>query len=305
MAVAARARAVEWRGIERGLRGAGARLWRFSRLNPAGAIGAAVVIALTLLAILAPIIRPYDPTEFVAVRYARPFENAADGGLLLFGSDHLGRDEFSRLLYGARVSLTVGFTAPLLGVAVGTLLGIVSAYFGRVVDLILQRFVDTLLVLPYLVIVITITVAFGFTMKVVIFAVALGSGINAVRIVRSHVLSVRGTLYVEAQRAIGSSSLRIILLHLVPNTLPVSIVLVTVGIAAAIVTEAQLSFLGLGIAPPTPSWGNMLSGAQDRFELGPHLAIWPGVMISITVLAMSLFGDAVRDVMDPRLRGRR
>jgi peptide/nickel transport system permease protein len=191
-----------------------------------------------------------------------------------------------------------------MGVAVGTLIGIASGYFGGLFDLILQRFVDTLLVLPGLVIVITIAVAFGFTMTVVICALALFSAIGSIRIIRSHVLSLRQSLFIEAQRSIGSSSLRIVVLHLVPNTLPVSLVLVAVGIAGAIVAEAQLSFLGIGIKPPTPSWGNMLSGAQNRFDLGPHLAVIPGVMISITVLAMNLLGDAVRDMIDPRLRGR-
>ena len=256
-----------WESTQQRFKGVGAKLWRFSRLNPAGAIGAAIVIAIVLLAILAPFVSPFDPTTFVADRYQSPFESAKNGGFLLFGSDHLGRDEFSRLLYGARVSLVVGFSAPRIGVTVGTLIGIVSAYYGKLVDLILQRFVDTLIVLPGLVIAITVTVAFGFTMSVVIFALALFSGISSIRIVRSHVLSLRESEYIEAQRAIGSSSLRIIMLHLVPNTMPVSVVLVAVGIAGAIVAEAQLSFLGIGINPPTPSWGNMLSGAQNQFDL--------------------------------------
>ena len=262
------------------------------------------MIIITAMAIGAPLVASNDPSTFVATRFLGWLESANDGGFLLLGSDHLGRDEFSRILYGGRVSLLVGFSAPLLGVTAGTLLGIASAYFGGVFDLILQRFVDTLLVLPGLVIIITVAAAFGFTMTVLIFALALFSAVGSVRVIRSHVLSVRGSLFIEAQRAIGSSSLRIIILHLVPNTLPVSVVLVAVGISGAIVAEAQLSFLGLGITPPTPSWGNMLSGAQNSFDLGPHLAIWPGVMITITVLAMNLFGDAVRDVMDPRLRGR-
>ncbi len=288
----------------RGLSVAAGKIGTFARLNPAGALGAAFMVVLVVLALGAPLVAPHDPTSFVATRYLGMLETATDGGPLLFGSDQLGRDEFSRILYGGRVSLMVGFLAPLLGVAVGTLIGISSAYFGGLVDLILQRFVDTLLVLPGLVIVITIAVAFGFTMTVVIFALALFSAIGSIRIIRSHVLSLRQSLFIEAQRSIGSSPLRIVMLHLVPNTLPVSIVLVAVGIAGAIVAEAQLSFLGIGITPPTPSWGNMLSGAQNRFDLGPHLAVVPGVMISVTVLAMNLVGDAVRDMIDPRLRGR-
>lgn len=263
------------------------------------------MMILAVMTIGAPLVASNDPNTFVGTRFLGLFEFASDGGFLLLGSDHLGRDEFARILYGGRVSLLVGFSAPLIGVSIGTLVGIASAYFGGLFDLILQRFVDTLLVLPGLVIVITVAVAFGFTMKVVIFALALFSAIGSVRVIRAHVLSLRESLFIEAQRSIGSSSLRIIVLHLVPNTLPVSIVLVAVGIAGAIVAEAQLSFLGIGITPPTASWGNMLSGSQNRFDLGPHLAIIPGIMISITVLATNLLGDAVRDVIDPRLRGRR
>jgi peptide/nickel transport system permease protein len=262
------------------------------------------MLLMVALAALAPVVAPFDAAKFVTSRYEGLFGEAKGGEFLLFGSDHLGRDELSRLLYGGRVSLLVGFSAPLIGVAIGTLVGIVSAYYGKIFDILLQRLVDTMLVLPGLVIVIVVATAFGFTMTVVICALALFSTIGSIRVVRSHVLSLREAQFVEAQRAIGSSSLRIILVHLVPNTLPVSIVLVAVGIAGAIVAEAQLSFLGIGIKPPTPSWGNMLSGAQNRFDLGPHLAIMPGIMISIAVLAMNLFGDAVRDALDPRLRGR-
>ncbi|MCH8868924.1 MAG: ABC transporter permease [Chloroflexi bacterium] len=294
-----------WRRVQTVATGAGGWAWRFARLNPAGAIGAVVMMILAVMTVGAPLVASNDPNTFVATRYLGLFEFASDGGFLLLGSDHLGRDEFARILYGGRVSLLVGFSAPLIGVSIGTLMGIASAYFGGLFDLILQRFVDTLLVLPGLVIVITVAVAFGFTIKVVIFALALFSAIGSVRVIRAHVLSLRESLFIEAQRSIGSSSLRIIVLHLVPNTLPVSIVLVAVGIAGAIVAEAQLSFLGIGITPPTASWGNMLSGSQNRFDLGPHLAIIPGIMISITVLATNLLGDAVRDVIDPRLRGRR
>lgn len=280
-------------------------VWRFARQNPAGAVGGVIMLTMVALAAFAPLITPFDAADFVANRYEGLFGEGKKGEFLLFGSDYLGRDELSRLLYGGRVSLMVGFSAPLIGVAIGTLIGIVSAYYGSILDILLQRLVDTMLVLPGLVIVIVVATAFGFTMTVVICALALFSTIGSIRVVRSHVLSLREAQYIEAQRAIGSSSLRIVMLHLFPNTLPVSIVLVAVGIAGAIVAEAQLSFLGIGIKPPTPSWGNMLSGAQTRFDLGPHLAIMPGIMISIAVLAMNLFGDAVRDALDPRLRGSR
>ena len=277
---------------------------RLIRQNPAGAIGAVVVLVILLGAIFAPFITPFDYESFASSRYTKPMGNAMDGSLMLLGSDNLGRDQFTRLLYGGRISLLVGFVSPIIGVAIGSLLGIVSAYYGKWTDLLLQRLTDTLLILPGLVILMTVTASFGFTITVVLLALALFSMIGTIRVVRSHVLGLRGAQFIDAQRAIGSSDLRVIFIHLLPNTLPVAVVLVAVGIAGAIVAEAQLSFLGLGIAPPVPTWGNMLNGAQSRFDLGPHLAIWPGVFISVTVLALNLVGDAVRDIMDPRLRGR-
>ena len=277
---------------------------RLIRQNPAGAIGAVVVLLILLGAIFAPIITPFDYESFASNRYTKPMGNAMDGSLMLLGSDNLGRDQFTRLLYGGRISLLVGFVSPIIGVAIGSFLGIVSAYYGKWTDLLLQRVTDTLLILPGLVILMTVTASFGFTITVVLLALALFSMISTIRVVRSHVLGLRGAQFIDAQRAIGSSDLRVIFIHLLPNTLPVAVVLVAVGIAGAIVAEAQLSFLGLGIAPPVPTWGNMLNGAQSRFDLGPHLAIWPGIFISVTVLGLNLVGDAVRDIMDPRLRGR-
>ena len=280
------------------------RSHRLIRQNPAGAIGAVVVLVILLGAIFAPFITPFDYESFASSRYTKPMGNAMDGSLMLLGSDNLGRDQFTRLLYGGRISLLVGFVSPIVGVAIGSFLGIVSAYYGKWTDLLLQRVTDTLLILPGLVILMTVTASFGFTITVVLLALALFSMISTIRVVRSHVLGLRGAQFIDAQRAIGSSDLRVIFIHLLPNTLPVAVVLVAVGIAGAIVAEAQLSFLGLGIAPPVPTWGNMLNGAQTRFDLGPHLAIWPGVFISVTVLGLNLVGDAIRDIMDPRLRGR-
>ena len=277
---------------------------RLIRQNPAGAVGAFVVLAVLIGAIFAPFITPFEYDSFASSRYTKPMGNSMDGSLMLLGSDNLGRDQFTRLLYGGRISLLVGFVSPIVGVAIGTLLGIVSAYYGKWTDLLLQRITDTLLILPGLIILMTVTASFGFTITVVLLALALFSMIGSIRVVRSHVLGLRGAQFIDAQRAIGSSDLRVIFIHLLPNTLPVTVVLIAVGIAGAIVAEAQLSFLGLGIAPPVPTWGNMLNGAQARFDLGPHLAIWPGIFISVTVLGLNLVGDAVRDIMDPRLRGR-
>ena len=196
----------------------------------------------------------------------------------------------------------VGIMSPLIGVAFGTVLGIASAYFGKVFDLLVQRLVDTVLILPGIVVAMTITVAFGFTVPVVIAALAVSYSASSVRVVRSRALTLSGMQYVEAARAIGSSDTRIIFRHLVPNSLPVSMVLVAVSVGAAITAEAALSFLGIGIQPPIPSWGNMLTRAQQSFDLAPHIAIAPGMAITLVVLAINLFGDSLRDVLDPRLR---
>ena len=226
---------------------------RLIRQNPAGTVGAFVVLIILIGAIFAPFITPFDYETFASSRYTKPMGNAMDGSLMLLGSDNLGRDQFTRLLYGARISLLVGFVSPIIGVAIGSLLGIVSAYYGKWTDLLLQRLTDTLLILPGLVILMTVTASFGFTITVVLLALALFSMIGTIRVVRSHVLGLRGAQFIDAQRAIGSSDLRVIFIHLLPNTLPVAVVLVAVGIAGAIVAEAQLSFLGLGIAPPVPT----------------------------------------------------
>ncbi len=184
-------------------------------------------------------------------------------------------------------------------------MGIASAHYGRWFDLLSQRLVDTLLVLPGLVLAMAITVAFGFTTLVVIIALAVNVVAGTARTVRSHALTLTQMQYVDAARATGVSNWGIILRHLLPNSMAVSIVLFTVSMGSAITAEAALSFLGLGIQPPTPSWGNMLSNAQTFFDLGPHIAIAPGAMITVAVLAINLFGDSLRDVLDPRMRGRR
>ena len=180
----------------------------------------------------------------------------------------------------------VGITAPLIGVTLGTILGIASAHYGRLFDLLSQRLVDTLLVLPGL-------------------ALAVNVVAGTARTVRSHALTLTQMQYVDAARATGVSNWGIIFRHLLPNSMAVSIVLFTVSMGSAITAEAALSFLGLGIQPPTPSWGNMLSNAQTFFDLGPHIAIAPGATITVAVLAINLFGDSLRDALDPRMRGRR
>ena len=275
----------------------------FARNHPTGAVGGIVLGLIILLVALAPVLSPFRYDRTVARQLLPPLSQATlEEGILFIGSDELGRDVVSRLLYGGRVSMFVGIMSPLIGVAFGTVVGIASAYFGKVFDLLVQRLVDTVLILPGIVVAMTITVAFGFTVPVVIAALAVSYSASSVRVVRSRALTLSEMQYVEAARAIGSTDTRIIFRHLVPNSLPVSMVLIAVSVGAAITAEAALSFLGIGIQPPIPSWGNMLTRAQQSFDLAPHIAVAPGLAITFVVLAINLFGDSLRDVLDPRLR---
>ena len=275
----------------------------FGRSHPTGATGGALLFIVIVLVALAEVVSPFRFDRTVGRQLLPPLSQATlEEGTLWLGTDELGRDVVSRLLHGGRVSMFVGIMAPLIGVAFGTVLGIASAYFGKVFDLLVQRLVDTVLILPGIVVAMTITVAFGFTVPVVIAALAVSYSASSVRVVRSRALTLSEMQYVEAARAIGSTDARIIFRHLVPNSLPVSMVLVAVSVGAAITAEAALSFLGIGIQPPIPSWGNMLTRAQQSFDLAPHIAIAPGMAITLVVLAINLFGDSLRDVLDPRLR---
>ena len=275
----------------------------FARNHPTGAAGGFVLGMIILMVALAPVLSPFRYDRTVGRQLLPPMSQATlEEGTLWIGSDELGRDVVSRLLYGGRVSMFVGIMAPLIGVAFGTVVGIASAYFGKLFDLLVQRLVDTVLILPGIVVAMTITVAFGFTVPVVIAALAVSYSASSVRVVRSRALTLSEMQYVEAARAIGSSDTRIIFRHLVPNSLPVSMVLIAVSVGAAITAEAALSFLGIGIQPPTPSWGSMLTRAQMNFDFAPHIAIAPGLAITLVVLAINLFGDSLRDVLDPRLR---
>ena len=282
-----------------------AGLLHFARRHPTGAIGAVVLVIISILVLFANFITPYRYDRTISAMVQAPMSETRDGRTMLLGSDELGRDIVTRLLHGGRTSLMVGIAAPLIGVTLGTILGIASAHYGKLFDLLSQRLVDTLLVLPGLVLAMAITVAFGFTTLVVIIALAVNVVAGTSRIVRSHALTLTQMQYVDAARATGVSNSGIIFRHLLPNSMAVSIVLFTVSMGSAITAEAALSFLGLGIQPPTPSWGNMLSNAQTFFDLGPHIAIAPGATITVAVLAINLFGDSLRDVLDPRLRGRR
>ncbi|MFH1485470.1 MAG: ABC transporter permease [Chloroflexota bacterium] len=287
------------------LRESAARMFRrslaFSRRQPLGAIGAVLLVILVILAIGAPVIAPYDPlavdtkARFVPLTVEHPL-----------GTDKFGRDVLSRLIFGARISLTISLLAVGAGTLVGTFLGVLSGYKGGATDLIIQRIVDVLMGFPSLLFALTIVAVLGGSMINVIIAIAIVQTPPLARVVRGNVLSVKEFQYIEAARAIGCSQLRIALIHLVPNIMAPVVIVATAGLARAILTEATLSFLGLGTPPPTPSWGADLSGlGRAYFERAPWIAIFPGLAISLEVLAVNLLGDTLRDEWDPRLRGSR
>jgi peptide/nickel transport system permease protein len=255
------------------------------------------LIGFSLVAIFAPLLAPCDPYDSVAGRLQSP--NAAHW----MGTDNLGRDLLSRLIYGARISMYVGLAAIVIGTGVGVVLGMISGYAGRWVDVVIQRSMDIMMAFPGLILALALVAMLGNSLRNVLIAVAIGAIPQTVRVIRSAVLGAKEQDYVMAARVIGAPSWRIIFRHLLPNIVAPAIVLASVTFGWAIIVEASLSFLGLGIQPPTPSWGAMLSGPARRYMLSaPWMAIFPGLAISAVIFGINVFGDALRDVLDPRLR---
>lgn len=295
--------ALPWRREASPLRGVGGLLRHMGRLakrKPVGAVSAGVIFLLVLIAIIGPTIAPYDPKAGDADRvllgpsWAHPL-----------GSDQVGRDIFSRILYGARVSLRVSVGAVLLGSCVGVLIGTVSAYFEGVLDKILQRFVDALLAIPLIIIAVMLVSLVSPTLNNLIIALSIAIAPRAARVARGSTLAVKHEQYVEAAIAVGATHTRVIRRHIFPNIFAPILVLLSVTMGGAITAEASLSFLGLG--PPTlVSWGRMLSAEGRQYmQVAWWMAVFPGLTIMLTVLAFNMFGDALRDVLDPRLRGGR
>jgi peptide/nickel transport system permease protein len=278
--------------------------WRvLIRRKPLGAISAVILCGLIATAALAPLIAPYDPYRFNLNERGLPIRLQPPDAKFFFGTDTHGRDVLSRIIYGARVSLIVGFLSVAIGTLAGTLIGLVSGYWEGSIDQALQRLVDTLMAFPGIVLALAVLSVFGQSLPNVILVIGLVIAPGASRVVRGTVLSVKHNTYVDAARAAGASSWRIILRHILPNVFAPILIIASVWLGNAIVIEAALSFLGLGTPPPTPTWGGMLSGEGRRsLETAPYLAIFPGLAISIVVLAFNMFGDAVRDLLDPRLR---
>ena len=274
------------------------RFLRLVREHPLGATGAVVVVLLAVMALFAPVISPYDPVAQDAQRVLH--SPGADHWL---GADNLGRDIWSRIAFGARVSLGVGFLSVLLGSAVGAMAGVVGGYFGRYADALLQQASDALLAFPTLVLALGIMAVLGTSTANVILAIALVQAPRAARVVRSQALAVSGAEFVAAARIVGAGSPRVVLRHVLPHCVAPFLVISTSALGAAIVLEASLSFLGLGVPAPAPSWGGMLAGpGRDYFSAAPWMALWPGLAISLAVYGFNLLGDALRDALDPRQR---
>ncbi len=272
---------------------------RLVKEQPMGTFGGVIVLLLLLVAIFADFLAPFPYEEIHIADRLEP-----GGGAYLLGTDGMGRDLFSRIIYGARISLYVGLGASAINVIVAAIIGIPSGYIGGKFDLIVQRFVDGLLSFPGLILLITVMSLVGVGLIQVIVVMGILGGIGWIRVMRAAVIGIRENVYFDAARATGATIPHMLGQHVLPNIMPVMIICFSVSVAGNILAEASLSFLGVGIPPPYPSWGGMLSweGRQYMYE-ATWLAIWPGVALSVAVYGVSMFGDAVRDLLDPRMRG--
>jgi peptide/nickel transport system permease protein len=273
---------------------------RFIVTKPLGAAGGVIILAMVIVAVFAEAIAPYDPYDInQRLQFSPPSLQH------LFGTDEFGRDLFTRIVYGARVALLIGLIAAFVGATGGAIVGVVSAYLGGKADLFLQRLIDVMLAFPLLILALAIVTVLGRTIPNVVLAIAIPIIPRTARIVRSNALSIKENMYVEAARGVGSSHSRVILRHILPNVMAPYLIMLTAQFGNAILVEASLSFLGLGTAEPTPSWGLMLSGSALSYaERAAWVAVFPGIAISLAVFGFNLFGDSIRDALDPKLRHR-
>jgi peptide/nickel transport system permease protein len=277
------------------------RVLSLARRNPLGLFGLVVVLVMIFTALFAPIIAPYDPIAMGDDILVRPNRQH------LFGTDQFGRDVFSRVVHGARVSVGISFAIVGISMVIGTFLGVVAGYYQRWPDYLLQRSGEFFHAFPALVFLLLIITVLGPSIRTLFIAFTVSAVFTGgSRVIRGVVISIKQNQYVEAARTLGASDLRIMLVHVLPNVVPLAIVLATVGLGGVILVLSGLGFLGLGVPPPNPDWGGDLSGqARTYFRTAPWLATFPGLAISVTVLAFNLLGDSLRDVFDPRMRGRR
>lgn len=274
-----------------------AAFWRRFRRNRLALLGAVIVVLLAAVAIFAPGLAPADPAKQSLHDKRMP-----PGSKYALGADEFGRDIASRLIFGSRVALVVGLVSVLIALALGTLLGTVAGYVGGGVDEAVMRSLDVLLAFPYLLLAIAIVSALGPGIPNTILAVGIWATPGFARVIRGSVLSIREQEYVHAARAIGAGTMRIVVRHVLPNCISSLIVYSALYMASAILLEAALSFLGLGVQPPTPSWGLMVSTGRDFITIAPHIATLPGLAIAIAVLGFNLLGDGLRDALDPKMR---
>lgn len=265
--------------------------------NKKAVFGGMIVLLLFLTAIFAPIIAPHDYITMDFPNMLKP-----PSGEYIFGTDEFGRDIFSRIVYGARISLQVGFIAVGISLVIGTLLGAIAGYYGGIVDYVISSITDIAWALPVSLLAIALVAALGPSLRNLILSVSLVSWSGFARMVRGQFLTLREKEFVEAAKALGMSDGRIIFRHILPNAVAPIIVLTTLEVPKAIIVEASLSFLGLGAQPPTPSWGSIMNSGKDFIMEAPWISIFPGIMIMIIVLGFNLFGDALRDILDPRLK---
>ncbi|MBI4596218.1 MAG: ABC transporter permease [Candidatus Tectomicrobia bacterium] len=268
------------------------------RTKPLGCMGGVMVLILVIMAIFAPLIAPYSPNEIKSAdRLLAPSSRH------LLGTDNFGRDIFSRIIYGARISMYVGIGAVFLSTFFATVIGVICGYYGGKIDTIIQRGVDAFMAFPWLVIILTIMAILGPGLVNVILALGIGAISGNSRIIRSAVFSIKENQYIEGARSTGCKNLRIIQRYILPNIAAPIIVIATLGLGWAILAESALSFLGFGVPPPEPSWGGMLSGEGRTYMIkAPWMAIFPGIAISTAVFGFNMLGDALRDILDPKLR---
>jgi ABC-type dipeptide/oligopeptide/nickel transport system permease subunit len=273
------------------------RVVRFARQSPLGAASAVLLLLIVVVGVLAPVLAPYDP---LAASYSATRQ--PPGGEHLLGTDHLGRDTLSRIIYGTRITMLVAVAAVLIGDAIGFLWGVATGYLSGRFDVLSQRVVEVLMSFPSVILALLLLVALGSGLQPVIIAIAVTRVPGTTRIIRSVALAVRELAYVEAARGLGASPWRVMLRHVAPQCVAPMLVLISLNLGTAILTEAGLSFLGVGIPPPAPSWGNMLGGVlAEAFKPPWWMVVFPGLGLTLTIMATNLLGDALRDFLDPRL----
>ncbi len=273
----------------------------FRRLvgNKLALLGGVVVVTLFVVSVLAPVLSPYDPDAIHVNEILMPPSRQHP-----LGTDELGRDVLSRMIWGSRISLKVGFVAVGIAIFIGVIVGAAAGYYGGWVDAVLMRFVDMMLCFPAFFLILAVIAILEPSIYNIMAVIGLTSWMGVARLVRAEFLRIREMDFVKAARSIGASDVRIIFRHILPNAMSPVLVAATLGVAGAILTESALSFLGIGVQPPTPSWGNMLTAGKDNMEIAWWLSVFPGLAILVTVLGYNLLGEGLRDILDPRLKER-